>query len=74
MLCDLRQIPAPLWASIRKAAGTVSRALDLQASVLPTVLGVPPLLPIPKQQPQVLLIPDDIILEREYQVAESSVQ
>ena len=61
LLCSLRKIACPLWASIRRA-GKLRRAHG------PRIHGPPcchrPLpTPSPEQQPQVFLVPDDIVLE-----------
>lgn len=57
---DIRQIPIPLWASMKRV-GKMSLALELLPQPSPWTQGPP--MPSPEQQAQVLLIPNDIILE-----------
>ena len=61
LLCNLRQIPGSLWASIKRVDDGDGLS-DYETSTLPAVTG-PLAPPSPEQQPQVLLVPDDIILE-----------
>lgn len=61
MLCNLRQIPAPLWASMRRV-GKMRWVFRLSDFSPHSCHRAPPP-PLPEQQPQMLLVPDDIILE-----------